>query len=72
LKWNYYLITKLEKQKTEKELLLKECVHREQELEQEYKKSMDENISFSEQEWEEYQLKAKGLQALKKIWKKSV
>ena len=40
--------------------------------EQEYKKSMDENISFSEQEWEEYQLKAKGLQALKKIWKKSV
>ena len=33
---------------------------------------MDENISFSEQEWEEYQLKAKGLQALKKIWKKSV
>lgn len=52
--------------------MLKECVHREQELEQEYKKSMDENISFSEQEWEEYQLKAKGLQALKKIWKKSV
>ena len=48
MKWNYYLITKLEKQKTEKELLLKECVHKEQELEQEYKKSMDENISFSD------------------------
>ncbi len=37
LKWNYYLITKLEKQKRKKNFLLKECVHREQELEQEYK-----------------------------------
>ncbi len=72
--WFVYLdklLQSLEKQKTEKELLLKECVHREQELEQEYKKSMDENISFSEQEWEEYHLKAKGLQALKKLWKVS-
>lgn len=50
--------------------MLKECVHREQELEQEYKKSMDENISFSEQEWEEYQLKAKDYRHLKKYGKR--
>lgn len=70
--WFVYLdilLQSLEKQKTEEELLLKEYVHREQELEKEYKKSMDENSSFSEQEWEEYQLKAKGFQALEKSWK---
>jgi len=71
LDWVIYLekaLQDLEKQKTETELLLKEQTIKEQKLEQEYKKAMEENISFSEQEWEEYQFKAKGFQALKESW----
>lgn len=71
LDWAKYLeksLQNLERQKVETDLLLKEQTLKEQELEQEYKKTMEENISFSEQEWEEYQLKAKGFQALKKSW----
>lgn len=72
LHWFVYLeklLQSLEKQKTQAELLLKESANKEREFEQEYKKAMNENISFSEQEWEEYKLKAKGFQSLKKSWK---
>lgn len=71
LDWAKYLeksLQDLERQKVETELLLKEQILKEQDLEQKYKKTMEKNISFSEQEWEEYQLKAKGFQALKKSW----
>ena len=71
LEWSIYLkklLQDLDGQKTETELLLKEQALKEKELEQEYNNTMEEKNPYSEQEWGEYQLKAKGFQALKKSW----
>lgn len=69
--WFFYLeksLQILEEQKAAAELLLRDQAVKEQELEQEYQKVMEESISFSEQEWEEYKLKVNGFQALKQAW----
>lgn len=50
------------------ELLLMEQALQEQEVELEYQKAMEECVTFSEKEWEEFQLKATGFQTLANMW----
>lgn len=72
LDWNTYLencLRNLEKQKTSIELLLKDQALKRREGEMEYQKAMEEDISFSEKECEDYQLKVMGYQALANEWK---
>jgi len=69
--WMLYLkgvSQNLEKQKTETETLLKNQEEKEHELKQEYERVMEENIIFSEQEWQDYILKANGFQVLERAW----
>lgn len=71
LDWINYLekfLLSLEEQVKEMELLLKEQALQEQEVELEYQKAMEECVTFSEKEWEEYQLKATGFQTLANLW----
>lgn len=69
--WIIYLkktMQNLESKMDDEEFLLKDNVAKEQELEQEYQKAMEEDVPFSNQEWEECQLKGNGFQALNRVW----
>lgn len=69
--WNIYLEKMLE-QLDEKRMREEQAMHeqhcKEQELNYVYQALMEENIQFSEQEWEECKHKSDSFLALKKLW----
>lgn len=62
------LLRNLKERKAALEAELKQWMDKGQELNQEYQKLMEKDIDFSEQEWEAYQKRTKGIQALKQEW----